>query len=122
MSMDERTRTALEGSIEKWELIVSGEGTDQGTLNCPLCELFWQWSQQSDKPCDGCPVSAKTQQTCCRGTPYMLYREALSAHGERSLQAVGLAKAEVKFLQSLRPVEPSAIVALPLFDPEDKAA
>ncbi len=122
MSMDERTRTALEGSIEKWELIVSGEGTDQGTLNCPLCELFWQWSQQSDKPCEGCPVSARTGLTCCRGTPYPFYREALAAHGERSPQAIGAAMAELNFLQNLRPVESPASVSLPLFDPEDEAA
>ena len=49
MATYEETKEALEGSIRKWELIVSGEGTDNGVYDCPLCKLFPYCG-------DGCPV------------------------------------------------------------------
>lgn len=49
MATYEETKEALEGSIRKWELIVAGEGIDDGTKNCPLCQLFPDCE-------DGCPV------------------------------------------------------------------
>lgn len=49
MTTYEKTKEALEGSIKKWELIVSGEGTDNGIYDCPLCKLFPYCN-------DGCPI------------------------------------------------------------------
>ena len=40
MATYEETKEALEGAIKKWELIYANAGADEGTDNCPLCELF----------------------------------------------------------------------------------
>ena len=47
MATYEETKEALEGAIKKWELIYANAGTDEGTDNCPLCELF-------NDECTGC--------------------------------------------------------------------
>jgi hypothetical protein len=63
--MNRLTLKALRGSIKKWELIVAGEGVDNGVDNCPLCALFF------DGGCNGCPVSEKAADDNCSSTPYI---------------------------------------------------
>ena len=65
--MDERTLTALKGSIDKWKRIALGEINDQGSRNCPLCQEF----SVGGKGCVGCPIAEETGRTLCCGSPYM---------------------------------------------------
>lgn len=67
--MNEETRLATLGSIEKWKNIEDGTGEDQGTNNCPLCSMFL------DLYCDGCPVRKTTGIRCCEGSPYDLWTD-----------------------------------------------
>ena len=102
------TLKALNGSIEKWEKIVSGKGIDLGQDNCSLCKLFWRM----DGACGHCPVAEKTGQDGCLGTSYFDYshlsRKA-SRMTEGSVRDNVLREAEfhamemVKFLKSLLP-------------------
>ena len=55
---------ALVGSIHKWAMIAYFGGKDKGPRNCPLCEKYFS------KDCEGCPISVKTGENCCGGTPY----------------------------------------------------
>ena len=94
--MDARTRTALLGSIEKWQKIVDGTGEDKGSDNCPLCQEF-----RYRYRCHGCPVFSQTGQIGCRGTPYDDYESAEDNHDTDGRRAV--AKAELAFLKCLLP-------------------
>ena len=99
--MDARTRKALEGSIKKWEGIVAGKVRDEGSMNCPLCELFN--NIDSDPMCAGCPVAEKIGQTGCDGTPYEEFCKHATRGGyAESPSARRIAKAELAFLISLR--------------------
>jgi len=53
--MNKRTRTALEGSIKKWENIVALKGGDNGVVNCPLCQEFYAGPEDGES-CDACPI------------------------------------------------------------------
>lgn len=72
--MDERTLTALKGSIAKWEGIVAGTVENRGFHNCPLCARFHpeatNRSYRGPHVCEGCPVKDKTGKSLCRGSPY----------------------------------------------------
>jgi hypothetical protein len=96
--MDEKTLTALRGSIAKWEAIVAGTGTDRGAENCPLCHLFIK------DGCQGCPVLERSKQSGCKGTPYEDYIHAYYYEDRKSRMIEG-AKAELAFLRSLLPEE-----------------
>lgn len=104
--MDERTRTALEKSIAKWEGIVAGTETDKGAGNCALCKLF------IDDDCVNCPVKAKSGAGWCNNTPYVLWTEytiySRSQGGRRAKGAlqIGIAAEERDFLRSLLPAAP----------------
>lgn len=62
--METKVLKALLRSAHKWDKIAKGKGTDQGTDNCALCELFIA------NFCRGCPVSAHTHNVWCVGSPY----------------------------------------------------
>jgi hypothetical protein len=103
--MNKEAWEALEGSIAKWEAIVAGTGTDQGTTNCPLCTMFFEGR------CGGCPVAESVGDAECSGTPYSEWRAAAHKTFGRHLtsdwyattpQLVRLAQAELDFLKSLR--------------------
>ena len=113
--MDERTLTALKGSVEKWVAIERGDGNDFGTLNCPLCKLF---VLASPRGCDGCPVKAETGQGGCGGSPYGAFVDALIYDEDRRWRNITcideapldeaprlkrLARDEREFLESLLP-------------------
>ena len=104
--MDAKTLKALEGSIEKWRLIAYESGEDRATDNCPLCSIFF-----NEFRCGKCPVRLKTSLQACSGTPYT---DWTSHHTEEESHTTNpykvecptckdLAKAELKFLRSLRP-------------------
>jgi hypothetical protein len=89
--MDERTLTALKGSIAKWEGIVAGTVDDDGPNNCPLCQEFYIAN------CNGCPVKEETGMTGCGGTPYDYFDDPKY---DRDIVAMD----ELNFLRSLLPV------------------
>lgn len=107
--MDERTLTALQGSIKKWEEIAAGTGEDHGCSNCPLCKEFTLRS--SEGSCAGCPVNEAGYPDCER-TPYSeFWRMGIQQASPRSRTAntpelVEIAKREVDFLKSLLPEPP----------------
>jgi hypothetical protein len=108
-----KTEAALEGSIKHWQENVAAETPDDASTDasdCALCLVF----QPKDGPvldaCKGCPVSAKTGELYCHGTPY--YGASLacimwkSHRGKRTKQKWRkAAQAELDFLISLRPVK-----------------
>lgn len=91
--MDSATLAALHGSIAKWRGIVAGTATDEGILNCPLCQLF-TWLVDDRGECAGCPVRDATGSDNCIGSPYENYCETNS---------IADAQAELDFLISLLP-------------------
>lgn len=116
--MDDKTLTALQRSIQKWEAIVAGTGVDDGVDNCALCQAFSDdyrnepgWAVDG---CFGCPVAEKVGAANCMGTPY----DAWAAHGRTSAEykrhpykvedekGKQLAQAELDFLRSLVPQAP----------------
>lgn len=107
--MDERTLTALQGSIAKWEAIVAGTGKDDGPLNCPLCLTFHPDYRTDGAPgCAGCPVTIAGYRGCSNDE-YAAFCEAeeelgfeVPHAGERMHAA---AVAELAFLKSLLPSE-----------------
>lgn len=102
--MDAETLEALRGSIQKWEKIVAGTGSNGGAYNCPLCLKFNTALNGGTKcRCFGCPVFAATGQHGCNGSPYERYEE-LEDDGdlnEEEMQEV--AEEELAFLKSLLP-------------------
>lgn len=103
MSMNAKTKKALEGSIAKWKRNARARTPEIVRLSvadCPLCDLYW------DSYCDGCPVALRTGEAKCRETPYI---DAASAHDDWEWgDSDGgpfrtAAKKEVEFLRSLLP-------------------
>lgn len=111
--MDERTLTALQGSIAKWEKVVNG-ALEHGPQDCPLCKLFFF----DEDECKGCPVAERSGKDACSGTPYMLWIKYVGDHRRASTEYVEikvfddkskqLAQDELDFLKSLLPSSPSA--------------
>lgn len=113
--MDSRTLTALQGSIKKWEAIVTGDGADEGAENCPLCAEFQDnWDEETQQNCAGCPVSAKTGLAYCSRSPYEEWTKA--GEDQRTPDSctmrattpelVALAQVELDFLRGLLPDAP----------------
>jgi len=104
--LDKATRTALEGSIAKWQAIVDGNGEDRGARNCPLCQAFL--TNADGSLCTGCPVYKVTGRTSCSASPYAEWDDHLDEHESfprrvRCPECKKLAQAELSFLQSLLP-------------------
>ena len=95
--MNKKTAAALEKSIAKWERNTEIESLDRAKIkakDCALCQLF------SRADCAGCPVKIRSGWPWCAGTPYMCaYEKYLNDDLPGFIEA---AKAEVKFLKSLR--------------------
>lgn len=75
--MKQADKAAIEGSIEKWKAIVSGEKPDRGVTDCPLCKIYLEPS------CDGCPIKIDSEYGGCVGTPYTRWNE-LFIHTNKS--------------------------------------
>jgi len=105
--MDEKTLTALRGSIAKWEGIVRGDMDDNGPANCPLCQEFIKGE------CLGCPVADCAEASYCRESPYEEYCAYLDSFSyaledgavPRQEEVTRLAQAELDFLRGLLPTE-----------------
>ena len=105
--MNKQTLKALKGSIKKWELIVAGDGVDNGNENCPLCVRFYS------RQCAGCPVMEKTGESDCWDTPYMgewwdarekdESMHALFPAVANTKSRIKAARAELRVLKSLLP-------------------
>jgi hypothetical protein len=115
MATYEETKEALEGAIKKWELIYANAGTDEGTDNCPLCELF------NYGECTGCPVDYVTNEGCSGG-PYSdwYWHHRYSHDSTKHPLTIECAKCTeialdmINYLKSLRPVVDE------MFDKNDK--
>lgn len=115
--MDNRTLTALEESIAKWERNAVAEKPFEyltSAYNCPLCKIFNLKNPQNGTNCEGCPVSESTGRPYCVGTPYYVANTASDAwyycYQEGSAESYKLAahkaaRDEVEFLKSLLPQE-----------------
>lgn len=96
---------ALNESIRKWEWLVRGleEGyieivPETGGETCALCELYT--GVDVEENCRGCPVMKKTGLAQCKDTPFWDYHKLRDTYS--ILDALDAAKAEVKFLKSLK--------------------
>jgi hypothetical protein len=105
MATREKTREALEGSIQKWEHICDGTGYDNGPLDCPLCELFGDWD------CYGCVVYYDTGVSGCVNTPYGRWMQHVcQVHAQKKPYIIECPECEkyavrmLNYLISLRPV------------------
>jgi hypothetical protein len=113
--MNAKTLEALKGSIAKWEAIVAETAGDNGTDNCPLCQLFFG---EPPHHCRGCPVSDQTGEPHCFHTPYYRFwgtrhpvtgHQMIPAEGDpRRATSIAAAQAELSFLKSLLPEGESA--------------
>ena len=116
--MDEKTMTALQGSIAKWEAIVNGTGKDNGVENCPLCKEFnerivWEADDWTADGCFGCPVAHHAKRAGCGNTPYTAWgnytwevlKQQHSVREVKDERSKELAQAELDFLRSLLPIE-----------------
>lgn len=108
--MDERTLTALKGSIAKWEGIVAGTGKDDGPLNCPLCQLFHpDYRTDNLQYCKGCPVTIAGFSGCsndayesfCHAEEEFAFGEAKAGTPAERMHAAAIG--ELAFLKSLLP-------------------
>ncbi len=109
--MDNKTITALQGSIAKWEKVAFHGGIDDGYKNCPLCRLFSEpdYEGQPGLPhCDGCPVSLDVGTDGCDMTPYEDWQDYQFEMGTNQStvfddKSKELAIKELEFLKSLLP-------------------
>jgi hypothetical protein len=91
MNMDAETLEALNTSIAKWKDRAKGNYAPAIPENCALCTLFYHHG------CRDCPVSERTGDDCCSGTPLDGYGDADDQHRMK------IAAREVEFLKSLLP-------------------
>lgn len=110
LTLYERQRRAIIGSIEKWKNILLHDDSDRGTANCALCKEFMHVGTMSDNDCDeNCPVCIKTGQHGCHGTPYTRWVDHHTKYckgkekyiHEDCPECYILAAEELKFLQDL---------------------
>jgi hypothetical protein len=104
----------LEQSIKHWTRLATnkrGLGEEHYSSDCALCVKYHVPGQVGglfyENVCHGCPVSEKTGQTLCGGTPWMeAHRAAVNAfRGEdySNPKFLKAAKRMLKFLINLRP-------------------
>jgi hypothetical protein len=66
----------MKASVEKWNRIIAGKGSDGGVVDCPPCRIYYLLV------CTGCPIAAYTGQRFCKGTPYgRWYHHQVEVHG-----------------------------------------
>lgn len=95
---DGEVLNAIDGSIEKWEKIVSRDGANYANVNCPLCQLF-----EKGGGCYACPVNKDGKHYDCNNTPYKEFTQTVAC-GDRvtTITEEKLAQAELDFLQQVR--------------------
>jgi hypothetical protein len=113
--MNRKTAAALEDSIAHWRKNAEAKTADEVNIGpdaCALCDLFNYPGRPLAKKCAGCPVTKRTGQILCCGTPYdgaasarLRWFIALRRSDDPGDAFRDAALAEVAFLESLR--EPS---------------
>ena len=118
MTMDAETAEALEESIEHWDENARRTVFDANCIFSEAYALCNRFCDREDyKDCDGCPVSLRTGQPECRGSPWYDVRKALS-EWERAIDLANeaaitaaaeafraKARVQLEFLKSLRDPE-----------------
>lgn len=112
---EDTTTAALLASIAHWREVCLADSpydVNIGVLHCALCSMFY------DKGCYGCPVSSRTGDDYCGGSPYSRAHSALSCwllavfnHPDNTCLTAESARAtwrkfaleEIAFLESLLP-------------------
>lgn len=110
--MDEKTLTALQGSIAKWQGVLDG-AIENGWRDCPLCALFYDDAGDGENACSGCPVSERTGFDTCTETPYDKWsnyqwdrrKETKDCRRVFDAESKRLAQSELDFLKSLLPAQ-----------------
>lgn len=98
---DMSTEEALRLSIEKWEFFKANieqypHLMDGGVWSCALCGLFYYDGRGGF--CTGCPISEKTGDTHCQGSPYDAIVYRYENHEAVTLDEV---QKEIDFLEIL---------------------
>lgn len=98
-SQDAINQAAFKFCIEnKWGRVLSGEGVDNGTGNCALCNEHHHFC----KFCDGCPIYDQTGRTQCNDTPIQeWYRHHNEHHTDKKVGLVPPLKIECDECKSL---------------------
>lgn len=94
------TQEALDDSIRHWKEYAAGNGEKEGfptDESCSLCKLFFFKSPA----CKGCPISNKTKQSVCQGSPYELAIDTLKL-GYTSPEFMAAAQQMVDFLEDIK--------------------
>lgn len=104
--MNPTTETALRASIAHWEDVVKDPvNANVGRSTCALCMMFNSPFEDRYRlrgtECDGCPVSERTGEKWCDGSPYEAFSEADERDDEDAMRAAAVA--ELEFLKSLLP-------------------
>ena len=97
--MSPETLKALKDSIAHWKenaAAIPSSNVKISASACALCQLF-----VANLHCAGCPVSERTGQAGCGGTPWVPARDALRLGLFKNFLV--FAQAEVEFLESLLP-------------------
>lgn len=113
MTMNPKTREALEASIAHWEENERAEAPPDATLGadfCALCDEF-QKNPKEGGECFGCPVFEKTKAHRCQQTPYrkaaFAWKDWECGLGTRDAFRAAC-RAEIAFLKSLLPEKTDA--------------
>jgi hypothetical protein len=99
------SKEALEASIQHWRENLAAERPEDASDakdDCALCGKYWESN------CDGCPVSMKTGESICIGSPYIEAANCLydwrknpeSVAARAAWRAA--ANTELEFLEALR--------------------
>jgi Pyruvate/2-oxoacid:ferredoxin oxidoreductase delta subunit len=115
--MAKPTLRALLESIDHWKQMKAQPELDvPSTSQCNLCRLFFPDREMPEADaCNGCPVYVSTGQKFCNGSPYRnayrAWRKLTLCFADEIEQAkiewTVAAQAEIDFLESLLPKEPT---------------
>lgn len=95
LKMSNRSKVALDKSIEHWE-DVKENNSPIGPNSCDLCTLY-RHEENTRISCKSCPVYKKSGATGCRYTPYYPYSVY---YGKSEYTRKKLAQQEIDFLKS----------------------
>ena len=98
---DDLERRAIEESIAHYERMRDHPGCGEMPIaqHCPLCKKYLR-PLDTEPHCLGCPVSRRTGEPSCKGSPWFWAMQAFFYHPDAWPQC---AQAEIDFLRSLLP-------------------
>lgn len=65
----------LKGSIKKWKKVTTGKYVENGPIDCPLCQEYFERTADGIECNDNCPIKKDTGLKCCNGTIYTIYNK-----------------------------------------------